>query len=1404
MTSSGIQNASVIRDIAIIQRAVASGVGLRHVSQLLSQASQDPSFDLCNALVDRELANESQVAQWARQAESWGRDDIERVSWIDSSDGQAIVAMLDSIHSQKSNAINTTVEDPLATLPQPSSSGTAQLQNPNAAADPCGTLPTVKSPPADEFATLPLGDSSNPDHPKPSIAATLAHRSSNADADSAYDTVQITRSAGRFGIVRLHARGGLGQVSVAIDEELNREVALKEIQYSYADDQEARARFVREAELTGRLEHPGIVPVYGFGFSENGRPFYAMRFIQGSSFAESIEEFHRQDESAQSNAAENQRRLRFRELIQRFIDVCNTIHYAHSHNVIHRDLKPANIMIGAYGETLVVDWGLAKSLDDTQEAVAIPVKPGSHKRVSLSTETIAGTSMGTPQYMSPEQAEGKSDSIGTASDVYSLGATLYHLIAGRPPFEAQTLSQLLQYVCIGQFVPPQVANRKVPPPLNSICIKAMALKPEDRYASAQDIALELKRWLADEPVLAHGEGWAERWYRRMRRHRAWVMGVATMVPLLLIVMSLAAFFVNAERIKAVQERNIAVDARAKEAEQREIAQKNEQNAKLQEALAQKAAQEAGISLSNLQINNAERSQTEKDFAAAALWSSEALGMFERYDPTLAPIQRVRQHRLLQMLARPTSAFLIPAEVRRAAITYKFAPDGKTLLVLGAIPGAAAVDIESEQLLWKSLPGGSMMAQTIAQNTADSSLVVTCSIEGQVGQWDLKTGQPIGSAMKTTGSTSETFGTYFPLMGLSSDGKFLAVCSTNKDPSSNTKGIVDYFSLSDSKLVYSIAVDLVPRCIQFHPTASEFIVATTAGAQRYAAADGSKIGEPFVQSELWFMRLSPDGKTLVTTTGNGYAQMWDLESGKPVGSQLNHRGPVTWAEFHPMSNLLLTLSADGSGRLWKVPSGESAGSPMDHLERPIMSHFRSDGKAVATIGINHSVSVWSVPQGRLMGGPWLHTRQPDVAFDDSKLRIAVGKHCATWDMSRTENDSPITLELSGSEANMLSFAQFVGPRTSLLMANATRIALVDLEPTPHQAFCFDLPEPMAKFKLSKSGRTLATLSQSGKVYAAELSAMATSSNALELIPWDLKPNVIELDREGQRLVACDESGKAQLWNFKTKSPSTWTVAHQGPVQMFSFNADGSLIASGSADKFVRVWNSDTGELIEEPRLVDDDPNTAMKVAAVQFHPQRDILAAGSDSDQIIVWNVRESSAVPRRFRLSGAVDGLEFSEDGRQLAASGFANHINVWNWEQDKTSALQLPTANFSHIKFSKKGELLASAGAFSSLSLWDTRNGRLVGPNVSLQPRGVDIDSSQRWILTRDSKVHVWKIEPDVQASADLKPLIQAASLRKINNRGAIEFLDSEEFVTTVQKVQSALPIELKPIPIVELMLKP
>jgi serine/threonine protein kinase len=423
----------------------------------------------------------------------------------------------------------------------------------------------------------------------------------------------------RYTLTHLHARGGMGRVWLARDGALGRQIALKELRPDQADNQVVCSRFLYEAKITAQLEHPGIVPVYELGSGE--APYYTMRFVRGKTLGEAIRAYHKKRAAGAADP------VGLVELLTAYVGVCHAVAYAHARGVIHRDLKGQNVVLGDYGEVIVLDWGLAKRVgtDQADEATGsagaataaaapeaashvtcapdgftLPAPPdavtgaagnsdgfeppaqpgaetvaasdpgsgsgpGSHGSAPRGSSsgprivresgagpegTIQGQLLGTPAYMAPEQAQCRHDLVDQRTDIYGLGAILYEILTGRPPFVAPKTKEIIRKVCEESPTPPRQIVPTIAPGLEAVCLKALSKEPAQRYGTASELAQEVRRWLADEPVRAFPEPWTSRAARWARRHRTVVAAAGGLMIAAIIALGVGTALIARERDEA--------------------------------------------------------------------------------------------------------------------------------------------------------------------------------------------------------------------------------------------------------------------------------------------------------------------------------------------------------------------------------------------------------------------------------------------------------------------------------------------------------------------------------------------------------------------------------------------------------------------------------------------------------------------------------------------------------------------------------------------------------------------------------------------------------------------------------------------------------------------------------------
>jgi WD40 repeat protein/serine/threonine protein kinase len=745
--------------------------------------------------------------------------------------------------------------------------------------------------------------------PDPGATVAYAGLPLFADADSdpgraSGDSVGTGVGGRRFQVLRPHARGGLGEVFLAFDRELNRTVALKELQARRAHDPGSQARFLLEAELTGRLEHPGVVPVYSLGRYADGRPYYAMRLIEGETLRDAIERFHRAGGSRPGPGA---RELAFRRILRSVIDACNAVAYAHSRGVVHRDLKPENVMLGRFGETLVVDWGVAKPLSGSPGAEGPEARHDPLVAEAEASMTQPGSVVGTPRYMSPEQAAGDLERVGPASDVYGLGAILYCVLVGHPPFPDGDMHTVLDRVRRGIFPAPRKLRRSTDPALEAICLKAMALKPEDRHPSALELANELEAWLADvryrgeqEQALNQVKGslarlCLERAHNGFAREM-WGEGMLWLARALenapaeppelawVVRTSLSGWFSGAKLLERCLPNAGEVHALAFAPDGRRLAT---------------VYRDRSARVWDIATGSALSPPLKHDGPVRAL----AFSPDGRVLATAGDDATIR--RWDSLTGAPVGD---PTRTGGPVAALAFSPDGSRLAAAGGAAGART----PFPFLWDAAGtpvGGPAAGRVLAVAFAPDGLAVAAACEGGgVDLRDAATGAPLGDPL--------SHGSDAPALAFDPEGRRLLTAGL--DGRTRLWDLAGRAAAAAVTLTHPAAV----CCAGFRPGGGgAFATGCEDGTARlWDAASGAPIGEPLAhRARVDRLAFRPDGALVATGSPDGAVRLWCAATGLPVGPPLSHGGAVRALAFAPDGRRLATGCSDGLARCWQVPA-----------------------------------------------------------------------------------------------------------------------------------------------------------------------------------------------------------------------------------------------------------------------------------------------------------------------------------------------------------------------------------------------------------------------------------------------------------------------------------------------------
>jgi WD40 repeat protein/serine/threonine protein kinase len=1011
----------------------------------------------------------------------------------------------------------------------------------------------------------------------------------------------------RYRLRRPHAAGGIGQVWLAHDANLDRDVALKEPLPHCSEDPAFQNRFRHEARITGRLQHPGIVPVYELVFDDKEQPpFYTMRFVQGHTLTEAIQVYHLKRADGSSGP------LDFNGLLASFVSICNTVAYAHSQGIVHRDLKSQNVVLGEFGEVILLDWGFAHELgkpdDPADETQAAPLGTAPPHL------TLPGQILGTPAYMAPEQAAGRRDLIDQRTDVYGLGAILYEICTGRPPFTGADTLEVLRLAREATPPRPEQVCTDVAPALAAVCMRALARDPVDRYPSAAELARDVQRWLADEPTMAYPESVLERLHRWSRRHKPVVAGLAALLVTTFTVVMIALVLLEKEQ------------ARTSEIQAQAATQKAADDKKAREAL------EGRLYCERLAL--AERELVANNLARVTHLLAEC-----------PPARRGWEWGCLQRLAHTDQSVLRGHQGPLTAAV--FCARDERLASAGLDHLVKLWDLRTGAVL-HTLKGHEDVVLCLAASPSGDR-IASGSYDRTVKVWDVATGQEL----RTLAANGDVNRVAFTM-----DGRRLAALS---------KRAIQLWDLTSGKEIRQLKDTCNIYGLAFSPDGRHL---ATAGddhlVKLWDLEAGTMVnrfqGHTSIPSRLAF---SADGRQLASGDGDtlqrgpGTVKVWDLASAKRLYTLHGHTNPVYSVAFTPDGQRLVSGGADNTIKVWDMTDGQLILTLRGHTDTVRSLIFSANGQRLVSASLDRTIRIWDAT-------PWTEEQavglvrtlrgqeEPIIGLGFSPngerlCSLSYGSVLRVWNASSGENVQNRVAGLQGE------FHSFSASQDGKLMALGRRdgaVKLMDAEKGTPLGVCPSFRGgPVLGVTFSNDGMRVAAAQwwHTIRIYDVK------NCQSVQVLHGHTDSVVGVAYSTDDRLIASASTDQtAKIWDTQTGKVLRTLQGHTSRVICVAFDLDGRRLASAANDGCIKLWDVATGQELRELR-----GHTAA-VSGVAFHPNGRWLVSASDDWTVKLWDLSTDQTAQTFRGHSGAVRVVTFAPGGQRLASAGHDLTVRLW------------------------------------------------------------------------------------------------------------------------------------------------
>ena len=1041
---------------------------------------------------------------------------------------------------------------------------------------------------------------------------------------------EIGSEFGDYELLEEIGRGGMGVVYRARQKSLDREVAVKMILAGGLADAEAIERFHAEAQAVAQLNHPNIVRVYEVG-QHQGHHFFSMDYIQGQSLADVARDHP----------------LSAREAADYVRTIAEAVHCAHEAGIIHRDLKPSNILTDSRAQPLITDFGLAKRTKDD------------------SGLTATGNILGTPSYMPPEQVARGEETIGPASDVYALGAILYELLTGRPPFRAESSMETLLQVLQQQPVAPRLLAPQLHRDLETIVLKCLEKNPAQRYQTAEELAAELDRYWDGQPIEARPVTWMERGWRWSKRRPAvaGLLGLSTMAILTLIV---GGLWYNGKLQRSL----------ADTLEQRNIAQKQTALATTRESDAIKA--QATAETERKRAVNAETTAR----------ASERQALRQAYDSDMLLAQRDWEDANIVRLQVLLDRHVADEQLKGFEWYYWNRLCHSELL---------------------TLTGHTSIVGSVSFSP-DGKRIASGSHDRTVRIWDTTTGKEILTLM---GHASLVRSVSF-----SPDGKRLVSCSEPGTTRTGKRGIVQtghlkiWDTTSGKQLLAIDGHTGVVNCVVFSPDGErvasaggtfrkgELILWDAVGGQKSLSLEGHT-------RRVRNVAFSPDGTRLVSTSDDRTIKLWDTESGQEIRTFQGHQGTVSSIAFSPDGKRLVgSVGVVGNTSplyVWDATSGQRLLTLKGHSE-PINSViFSPDGKRIASGSGDRMIKIWDAEIGReimTLKGHKDIVSSIDFSSDGEKITSASwDKTIKIWNCKRGQEMQT----LSGHQGTVLSLAFSPDGQRIASTSHDNTIKLWDATSgNKIRTLALQLGE-VSSVAFSPDGQQVINGSYTpGKGLQNTSLRTWDAASGQQLLVFEQRIPEIEaiaFSPAGQRLAATSSYNTIKIWNATNTDAVITLKGHQGTVSRIAFSPDGQRLATGSNDRTIRTWDISRGR-----ELLTLKGHTGF-VRSVAYSSDGKNIASGSNDNTIKIWNAESGREIQTLTGHTGGIYDVSFSPDGRRLASASWDKTIKIWNTSNGQEMiTLRGHIGDVRCVTFSPDGKQVASGGTDKTVRIWDAR----------------------------------------------------------------------------------------------------